>query len=415
MKIALYYPWIYLTSGAERTILRLVQESRHDWVLFTNHFEPENTFPGFKECRVVELSGISVERSVVQTALTCWKILRQRLPIQDFDAVVVFCEGVGDLTLFRNHDKPAINICLTPLRIAFDEEYQKRYLEKFPIAKWLVVKAGAAIFRAVDRMVWRHYSKIFCISNEVKRRVVNGGLAAPDDIEILYPCLGFHPVNPKPVYHPFFLLPGRIMWTKNIELGILAFQRFRAQNSGFGRFRLVVAGIVDEKSRPYFARLKSLTNGDPDIEFRVFPSDDELAGLYRTCYATLFTAFNEDYGIVPLEGMAYGKPVIAVNRGGPLDTVQHGVQGFLEEPDPASFAQRMTELALSEELTRRMGAAGLEHSRKFNWENFARRVDDALEAISSTEMGSLPLKQNAPNLDNQAAINRVMSGGDRIL
>ncbi len=410
MKIALYYPWIYLTSGAERTILRLVEHSRHDWVLFTNHYEPKNTFPGFKDCRIVELPGISVERSVARTALSCWKILWQRLPVQDFDALVVFCEGVGDLTLFRNHDKPAINICLTPLRIAFDEVYQMRYFEKFSSAKRLAVRIGSAVFRAVDRRAWRHYSKIFCISNEVKRRVVRGGLARPDDLEILYPCLGFHPVNSTPVYEPFFLLPGRIMWTKNIELGIAAFQRFRAENPRFAHFRLVVAGIVDEKSRPYFDRLNALAAGDPNIEFRVFPSDDELANLYLTCYATLFTAFNEDYGIVPLEGMAHGKPVIAVNRGGPLDTVEHGIQGFLEEPDPASFARRMTELASSGETTRHMGVAALEHSRKFNWDNFARRIDDALEeTVCLRETGS------SAKSHNQAAINRVMSGGDRTI
>jgi hypothetical protein len=43
MKVALYYPWVYLTSGAERTILELTGRSRHEWTIFTNRFEPENT------------------------------------------------------------------------------------------------------------------------------------------------------------------------------------------------------------------------------------------------------------------------------------------------------------------------------------------------------------------------------------
>ena len=62
VRVALYYPWIYLTSGAERTILELSGRSRHDWVLYTGHFEPDRTFTGFRDRDVREVNSLSVRR-----------------------------------------------------------------------------------------------------------------------------------------------------------------------------------------------------------------------------------------------------------------------------------------------------------------------------------------------------------------
>lgn len=382
MRVAIYYPWIYLTSGAERTMLRLSEHSRHDWTFLTNRFEPSNTFPEFAKQRITVLRPFSVERSLSATAASCWRLIWQRLPLDGFDAVVVVCEGVGDLVLFRNHRLPALNICLTPLRIAFDEAYRENWSKGFPQVKRLAVALGSHAFRLVDRMAWKHYRRIFCISGEVKRRVVAGGLAKPGQVELLFPALGVTGFDQKPEYGPFFLLPGRIMWTKNLELGIRAFQSFSSRRAPDQvPFRLVIAGIVDAKSRPYLAKLQALAGGDSRIEFRIHPSDAELGELYRTCYCTLFTAFNEDYGIVPLEGMSYAKAAIAVNRGGPRETVGHGRHGFLEEPDPEAFAQRMYEMAASPAMAKALGEAGRSHANGFTWTEFARKVDDALDEV----------------------------------
>jgi glycosyltransferase involved in cell wall biosynthesis len=95
---------------------------------------------------------------------------------------------------------------------------------------------------------------------------------------------------------------------------------------------------------------------------------------------------NEDLGIVPLEAMAFGKPVIAVNRGGPTETIQHEVQGFLEEPTPEAFADRMAELYFDSSRAVAMGRLGFQHARLFSWDHFVGRIDDLLEEIAG--MGS---------------------------
>src|SRR4051812_44773415 len=99
MRVALYYPWIYLTSGAERTIIQLVRGSRHQWTLFTNHYAPAQTFPEFAGLDVRELNRIPVERTVKATALNALKITFQKLPLDGFDALLVVGEGLGDLAV----------------------------------------------------------------------------------------------------------------------------------------------------------------------------------------------------------------------------------------------------------------------------------------------------------------------------
>src|SRR5205085_993127 len=145
--------------------------------------------------------------------------------------------------------------------------------------------------------------------------------------------------------------------------------------------RLVIAGMVDAKSASYLEELRSIAGADPRIEFRISPTDEELRRLYAQCYALLFTPFNEDLGIVPLEAMAFGKPVIAVNRGGPCEIIEHGVNGYLETPDPEAFASRVEQLASDTRLARSVGEAGRIRSRRFTWDAFTREIDSAIDGL----------------------------------
>src|SRR5215471_8149913 len=108
MRVALYYPWIYLTSGGERVILELTRHSRHQWKLFTSHYEPDHTFPELRRMSITELKPVSVRRDVLSTARAAATILTQKLPDDDFDALFVLSEGLGDFIVFRNHRKPTL-------------------------------------------------------------------------------------------------------------------------------------------------------------------------------------------------------------------------------------------------------------------------------------------------------------------
>jgi glycosyltransferase involved in cell wall biosynthesis len=386
MRVALYYPWIYLTSGAERVILELVRRSRHEWKLFTSHYERDKTFPELAQMDLTELKTVSVRRDVISTGRSAATILSQTLPYDDCDALFVLSEGLGDFILFRNHRKPSICYCLTPLRAAFDPVYREQAFRKRGLLGRLALRAGLAAFSAVDKLAWKKYTRIVYLSQEALNRARLAGLLLNGPTEVLYPGIGVSADRPSDRFDPFFLISGRIMWTKNVQLGISAFQRFCAAHPEAQEVRLVIAGMVDAKSATYLEELRGLAGGDPRIEFRICPTDEELRRLYAQCYALLFTPFNEDLGIVPLEAMAFGKPVIAVNRGGPTETIQHEVQGFLEEPTAEAFANRMAELYFNSSRAVAMGRLGFQHARLFSWDHFVGRIDDLLEEIAG--MGS---------------------------
>ncbi len=384
MRVAAYYPWIYLTGGAERVLIEVTGRSRHDWTIFTNHFDREATFPEFRDRKVVTLPSVSVDRKLSSVALAGWKILRQSLPLKEYDAMMVLCEGLGDLAVFRSGPLPKLCYCLTPLRIAYDTHYQQRYLDRMgSMGRW-ILKSGAGVFRFVDRQAWRRYDRVFFISHESAKRAIAGGLALPSSIEILPACSCLSSAQPSQVWEPYFLLPGRIMWTKNVALGIQAFQRMVRNQPELGGFRLIVAGMVDKKSQQYLSELRQLGQSCPNIEFRIAPSDQELTQLYANCRAVLFTPFNEDFGIIPLEGMSFGKPVVAVNNGGPRETIEDRVDGFLCEPNEQAFAAAMSALANDIQLCEQMGRRGFDKTRRLQWDHVVQRVDDAIDQLATT-------------------------------
>jgi glycosyltransferase involved in cell wall biosynthesis len=384
LRVALYYPWIYLTSGGERTILELVRRSRHEWTLYTSHCRLEQTFPELGRCKIVQIGRVSVARDIVSVAAAALTIMRLKIPVEEHDALFVVSEGLGDMIAFRNHARPSVCYCLTPLRAAFDEEYQRRsYASRDALGK-VALWAGLALFRFVDRLAWKRYTRVLFLSAEVARRAVRGQLAPPGRREVVHPGVALGAERLSPASERFFFLPGRIMWTKNIELGIQAFQRLRARAAQSADFRLVVAGAVDEKSKPYLAGLQALAGLNSGVQFVVAPSDSDLRQLYATCHAVLFTAFNEDFGLTVLEAMAFGKPVIAVDRGGPQETVDDGVDGFRVPADPECFADRMIALLEQPELARRIGVAAFRKAKQFTWERFVDRIDDLLEEITGS-------------------------------
>jgi glycosyltransferase involved in cell wall biosynthesis len=287
------------------------------------------------------------------------------------------------LTLFRNAQIPAACLCFTPLRAAFDWHYQENYLAGNSGRFWKegVLRAGAAAFRVIDRRAWKFYRKIFAISDEVRRRILAGQLCTADKIELLHPGVDLERLKPSGVYDRDFLIPGRIMWTKNIELAIAAFRLLLSRRPDFQDFTLTIAGHVDRKSQPYLEKLRGLAAGCPQIRFITSLSDEELFARFRSAYAILYPPFNEDWGLVPLEAMAYEKPVIAVNRGGPRETVADGETGFLVDPEPAPFANAMETLADRPDLVRSMGARARLRAREFEWTLFCNKLDRSLDEI----------------------------------
>jgi glycosyltransferase involved in cell wall biosynthesis len=381
MKIAQYYPWVYLKSGIERTILEIAKHSRHEHTVLTNHFDKAGTFPDFEQVRVVSLSRVEVRRSLDVVASAARTIALNKVDLDEFDAVLVHCDGLGDLFTIRNRQRPTFCFCHTPLRPCFDDEYFRRVSSRYSGMERIPFLLARTAFRVADRHLWREYKHVFFNSEETLRRARAGGLltAVMDRHEITNPGLNVDEIQPSDEFEPFFLVPGRIMWTKNVEAAVAGFIKLKRDHPNLSPYRLVVAGHVDLKSEPYVDRLRRISACRSDIEYVVSPSDCRLHDLYRRCYATVVPAWCEDWGMVPLEANAFGKPVLASRRGGPLESQVDGVTGYLVEPTVAGFSEGLRRLAADPERVRRMGALARRRVAKYDWARTVSRIDDVLE------------------------------------
>lgn len=143
--------------------------------------------------------------------------------------------------------------------------------------------------------------------------------------------------------------------------------------------RLVIVGDGNDRSR-----LERLAN-DLDISDRVLfagsPSDSDLANHYRACDVFVLPSKKEGFGLVFLEAMAYGKPVIGGNHGGTPDVIQDGETGFLvNHEDVTTLTDRLVLLLRDEPARRRMGAAARRRlDELYTFDRFRQRFVDLFE------------------------------------
>jgi glycosyltransferase involved in cell wall biosynthesis len=112
----------------------------------------------------------------------------------------------------------------------------------------------------------------------------------------------------------YYLTVSRLAPTKHIDLLIEAANK--------EKFHLKVVGSGNQEKY-----LKSIAG--PTVEFLGSVNDQELQSLYQNAKAFLYASVNEDFGMVPVEAMAHGTPVVAYASGGVLETVIDGKTGYL--------------------------------------------------------------------------------------
>ncbi|MCW2544224.1 MAG: glycosyl transferase group 1 [Frankiales bacterium] len=372
--MSLYHPWVYLRSGVERWMVELITRSRHDWTVYTHHYEPDATYPEVSGLRVVQLQPeVSVRRSLGPLVHAAGTLLRTRLPLDGTSALLVSSEGLGDLIALRSK-VPVAAYCHTPLKILHDPSAAS-VVRTSPARRLALGTIGPA-FEAVDRRAWRHYSHVLANSTETVARIQAARLRPSGPLEVLTPGVSASWWE-GPIAHdraPVLLYAGRIMWQKNIELAI---DTVRLLGSSA---RLVIAGMVDEKSAGYLEELRALAVGLP-VTFESAPSDQRLRELYGQATALLFTPRNEDFGMVVLEAMAAGTPVLSVDAGGPRGIVEHGVDGWLLPPTPEAFAGQVEQLLAMDLRPHREAAR--KTAQACGWDAHVARIDDVMEGLGS--------------------------------
>ncbi|EDW17519.1 alpha-1,3/1,6-mannosyltransferase ALG2 [Drosophila mojavensis] len=199
------------------------------------------------------------------------------------------------------------------------------------------------------------------------------------------------PVHPRVPRNSFIYLDiNRYERKKNHALALHSLNLLRdlLPLPDFKRCRLIIAGGYDTRCTEnveHFAELEQIT-ADLHLEEHVVllrsPTDEEKCNLLYSAHCLLYTPENEHFGIVPLEGMYFCKPVVALNSGGPTETVVHSSTGFLCENQDKSFAGAMHQLFTDEGLRSKMGEQGRKRvQQKFSFGAFADRLNEIVQEL----------------------------------
>jgi phosphatidylinositol alpha-mannosyltransferase len=171
---------------------------------------------------------------------------------------------------------------------------------------------------------------------------------------------------------PNILFVGRLEKRKGFVHLLRAFVRVQAK---IPQARLIVAGAFSQEQKELFSR-QAETDGLHEVHFVSWPSNDMLARLYRTADVVCApsTGF-ESFGLVLVEAMAAGRPVVTSDIPGYREVVRHEVEGLLVPPgDEDRLAAALLRLLADKEQQERMGRNGRERAGSFAWNRVAAEV-----------------------------------------
>jgi len=210
----------------------------------------------------------------------------------------------------------------------------------------------------------------------------------PRPAEALKTRLG---IEPK---HKLLLFVGRIEPLKGIETLFEAVAQLRER--GACECRHVVLAIIGGDARDVpadenaeMARLKALRerlNIADMVTFLGAQDQDALPEYYAAAEAVIMPSYYESFGMVALEAMACGTPVIASEVGGLAYLVRDGETGFhVPDRDPSLLADRICALLTDAELRRRLGEAAAHHARGYGWPIIAERIQAVYEDVLASK------------------------------
>ncbi|GAX76448.1 hypothetical protein CEUSTIGMA_g3893.t1 [Chlamydomonas eustigma] len=158
--------------------------------------------------------------------------------------------------------------------------------------------------------------------------------------------------------------------------------------------KLVIAGGYDVRLAENRVHLEELKQQVQDLGLQDYvmflPSftDRQRALLLAACTAVLYTPQNEHFGIVPLEAMAAGRPVVACSSGGPLESVVNGSSGWLCEPVPEIWAEAMSKV-LEPDAAKLMGLNARKHvMSKFSRDFLGKQLDGYVRQLANNSSGT---------------------------
>jgi len=364
MRTAIVHYWLLNRRGGERVVealCRLLPQAD----LFTLFYDPEVVGPVIRSHRVTA-SFLNPLRRGYRSLLPLMPLALESFDLRGYDLVISSESGPAKGVLAPSSARH-LCYCHTPMRYLWElyptylRDWTHPLLRPFmaPLASYLRLWDSASAARVDD---------FIANSRNVRRRIWK---TYRREAEVVYPPVAVETCYWKPA-RDYFLAVGELVAYKRLDIAVRVFSRLGL------RLRIVGDG-------PEFSRLKKLAS--PAVEFCGRVSDADLHELYAGCRALVIPG-EEDFGMTAVEALASGKPVIALARGGAVESVPDG------EPGPVLY-QDCSDEALAAALSRFEGLEPLvrptrlqAHAAGFSEAVFQRRMTALIEHGASTPAGA---------------------------
>ena len=355
--VALVHDWLTGTRGGEKVLLELVR-------MFPD--APVFTLFHFHGSQHPEIEAREIRTTFLQKVVSRKFDYRKLLPVF-FAAAETWDLSGFDLVISTSHcvaknakkDPGAFHLCYchTPVRYLhdqFDEYFRNR-----PAPIVFAARLARAPLRAWDVATVSRVDAFVANSANVRARI---GRLWGREAEVVPPPVDTEFYTPgPPAARRGLLIVSALAPYKRLDDAVAA--------ANARKLPLTIAGFGPERGR-------LAAQAGETVRFADTPNDDMLRQLYRTSEAVLMPG-EEDFGIVPLEAQACGTPVVALGRGGALETVRDGETGVLVPvpgPEPLLGAlDRLRALRLDP-------AAAVANAARFSRGAFRERFRQALDS-----------------------------------
>lgn len=309
LKIAIVCDWLTNQGGAEQVILGLHQLFPNA-PIYTSLYNPEK-IKGFEKAEIHTsfLQKIPFAKSHHQFLLYLMPRAFESFDLSAYDIVISSSHSCAK-GIIVSPGTLHVSYCHSPMRYAW--ENHQNYIREYAISG-LVKKIAPFLIHKIrlwDRLSADRVDQFITNSAYISQRVQK---FYRRDSQVIHPFINvenFSKTTEK--RQDFYLAVGRLTAYKKFDLIVDAFNELGLP--------LKIAGTGNMEKR---LKAKAKSN----IEFLGFLPDSERNKLYHQAKALIFPQC-EDFGIIPLEAMASGCPIIAYGKGGALETVVDGVTGI---------------------------------------------------------------------------------------
>jgi glycosyltransferase involved in cell wall biosynthesis len=325
MKVAIVHYWLVGMRGGEK-VLECLCELFPDADIFTLVVDRDKLSPTLLKHRITTsfLQKIGGRR-FYQKMLPLMPQALESFDLSGYD-LILSSEAGPAKGIIPPPDSVHICYCHSPMRYIWDL-YPQYYRKSGWLAR-LAMALSSSWLRAWDVTTSARVDHFIANSAFVAKRIEK---FYRRDATVIHPPVDVSRFEPSDAPEDYYLCAGQITPYKRIDVAIEACTRLNK--------RLIIIGSGATKEMKGQA--------GPTITFLDKVDDEAMARHFRNCRALIFPGL-EDFGIVPLEVMASGRPVLAYRRGGAVETVVDGQTGlFFDEQTADSLIDAMTRFETS--------------------------------------------------------------------